>query len=715
MDSADRGLSAPKPPAAGTHGVLTIFLLSVLLLVTAHPASAQTETVLYNFTPVSNGSNPQSGLTSDRVGNLYGMTWIGGDAGAGTVYELSPNGSGGWTHTVLHSFCVAPNCSDGNTPTYAYLTFDSAGNLYGTTYWGGANGYGVVFELSPAGTSWAETVLYNFCSQSGCTDGANPVGNVIMDQAGNLYGTTFCTINESQNPPTSNGGVFELSPSAGGWTEKIIYRIGANNCSYAGLAMDASGNIFGLTNSTVFELSPNGSGGWNPTVVHTFSGPNDGSSPEGTIVFDQAGNLYGTTTAGGTKGYGTVYKLSPGMNGEWTETILYSFGGDHDGLTPWAGIAFDAAGNIYGTTVGGGEFGVGTVSPRFGGTVFELVAPIGIGTYYEKLLWSFQSADLAAQQPYSSVLLGSGGNLYGTTFVGGSKYNAGAVFGVSPSTAVAVASSPNPSWFGQTVTLTAKVSSSGGTPPDGEPITFYDGVSSLNATLSGGIASVTTSFPRVGDFAITAIYYGDANFPTSTSPGLQQIVTRPPTSTVLASGLNPSTYGQKITWTATVTTLSSTPPTGKVNFIWQGTPVGSASLNASGVATLTRSNLNAGSFSLTAMYTGDANNGPSASPILNQVVQQTTSAATISSSLNPSTQGQAVTFTAKITSPTTTPTGPVTFTAGTTVLGSVELSKGEATLTTSALPVGSTTVTVTYPWNSDIAESSASVIQVVQQ
>ena len=227
-----------------------------------------------------------------------------------------------------------------------------------------------------------------------------------------------------------------------------------------------------------------------------------------------------------------------------------------------------------------------------------------------------------------------------------------------------------------------------------------------------------TSKLQSGVFTISATYLGDANFTASTSPALEQVVDTPsqsPTATTLASSLNSSLYGQKVTWTATVTTSGSTTPTGKVNFIWQGTAVGSASLNASGVATLTRSNLNADSYPLTAVYVGDANNGPSASPILNQVVQQTTSAATISSSLNPLTEGQAVTFTAKITSPTTTPTGPVTFTAGTTVLGSVELSKGEATLTTSALPVGSTTVTVTYPWNSDIAESSASVIQVVQQ
>jgi len=188
------------------------------------------------------------------------------------------------------------------------------------------------------------------------------------------------------------------------------------------------------------------------------------------------------------------------------------------------------------------------------------------------------------------------------------------------------------------------------------------------------------------------------------------------TSTSLASSLNPSIYGQNVTWTATVTTSGPVPPTGKVNFVWgDGNYLGAGTLNSTGVATLTRFNLNADPYPLIAVYVGDADNAGSTSAILNQLVQQTTSAATITSSPNPSTHGQAVTFTAKITSPTATPTGPVTFTAGKTVLGTVGLSKGKATLTTSTLPVGSTTVTVTYPWNSDISGSSASVTQTVQQ
>jgi hypothetical protein len=192
------------------------------------------------------------------------------------------------------------------------------------------------------------------------------------------------------------------------------------------------------------------------------------------------------------------------------------------------------------------------------------------------------------------------------------------------------------------------------------------------------------------------------------------LLNKPTTSTVLTSSLNPSIYGQKVTWTATVTSSGSVTPTGTIKFTWSGHTIGSATLNSSGVATLTRSNLNAATYPLTAVYPGDAANLGSTSAVLNQVVLQTTSKARLTSSPNPSTQGQAVTFTATITSPTVIPTGPVTFTAGTTVLGTAQLGGGKAKLVISSLPVGSTKVTVKYNGDSNIAKSSASVLQTVQ-
>jgi hypothetical protein len=188
-----------------------------------------------------------------------------------------------------------------------------------------------------------------------------------------------------------------------------------------------------------------------------------------------------------------------------------------------------------------------------------------------------------------------------------------------------------------------------------------------------------------------------------------------PTSTSLTSSLNPSIYGQKVTWTATVTSSGSITPTGKVRFTWSGYTIGSATLNSSGVATLTKSNLNADSYPLTAVYSGDVNNLRSTSAIVNQVVTETTSAAKITSTPNPSTLGQAVTFTATITSPTVTPTGPVTFMVGTKILGTAQLSGGKAKFTISTLAVGSTKVTATYYGDSNIAKSSASVTQTVHQ
>jgi len=204
------------------------------------------------------------------------------------------------------------------------------------------------------------------------------------------------------------------------------------------------------------------------------------------------------------------------------------------------------------------------------------------------------------------------------------------------------------------------------------------------------------------------IVVGSSPFGVTITPAPQA------TSTSLISSLNPSVYGQKVTWTATVTSSGSVPPTGKVKFTWSGQTIGTATLNSNGVATLTRSNLNADVFPLTAVYAGDSAHLGSTSTVVNQVVLETTSKTTLNSSPNPSMQGQVVTFTATISSPTVLPRGPVTFTAGKTILGTVQLVGDKANLTISSLPQGSTKVTATYYGNSNIAKSSASVTQTVR-
>jgi uncharacterized repeat protein (TIGR03803 family) len=243
------------------------------------------------------------------------------------------------------------------------------------------------------------------------------VNGLIMDTAGNLYGTTEVGLG-------TNGTVFELSKSEGSWTEQVIYK-GEAADYFAGLVMDGAGNIFGVNLETVFELSPNGSGGWTPAVLHTFPRQDGiGEGVDGTPVLDQAGNLYGTTYYGGAGKQGVVYELSPGENGKWEYKVLHAFKGSlaGDGSYPSAGIVFDKAGNIYGTTTNGGTSGYGTV--------FEIVAPVRPGeAHKEKVLWSFNNTD--GLEPTGNLILDSAGNLYGTTTGGGSS-GAGVVFEVTP-------------------------------------------------------------------------------------------------------------------------------------------------------------------------------------------------------------------------------------------------------------------------------------------
>jgi uncharacterized repeat protein (TIGR03803 family) len=494
-----------KLAAAGTGCALLLAVLSALLLFGARPAQAKTETVLYNFTGGGDGANPQSNLTFDSAGNLYGTTPSGG-LGYGTVFEVSPNGSGGWNETVLYTFTGGV---DGENPAYSDVVFDSMGNLYGTAYGGGTNGYGVVFELSSVGGNWTATVLYSF---AGGADGANPVNGLIMDPAGNLYGKTLYG-------GGGDGVVFELSRSGGGWKEQAIYTA-ETAASDAGLTMDAAGNIFGTTWSTVFELSPNGNGGWNPTVLHTFTGgARDGIGAQGTPVLDQAGNLYGTTYNGGRSNNGSIYKLSPGNKG-WTEKILkFTFGSGSLGVRPFGGVVLDASGNLYGTSVFGGNGQ---------GNIYELVAPVGKGAYTEKNLWKFYPPE-AGNYPLGSLIVDSAGNFYGTTPAGGS-YGYGVVFEFSPSakpipTTTTFTSSPNPSTYGQTVTFTATVTSSLGPPPDGQLVLFRDRYGAFAvAGLSNGTASSTISTLPVGATVTDAAYNGDWNLAHSKSKVVKQVV-----------------------------------------------------------------------------------------------------------------------------------------------------------------------------------------------
>jgi uncharacterized repeat protein (TIGR03803 family) len=277
--------------------------------------------------------------------------------------------------------------------------------------------------------------------------------------------------------------------------------------------MNAAGDIFGTSYGTVFELLPNGTGGWNPTVIHTFIPANaaqQGSNPNGTLVLDSAGNIFGTTLTGGANNAGTVFKLTRGTLGKWTEKLLYSFG--KNAANPFAGIVSDSAGNIYGTAQAGGQ--------HTAGAVYELVAPTATAGYKEKLLWSFNGENGAV--PYDSLILDTAGYLYGTTYGGGSS-GSGAVFEVNPhaaTTTITVTSSSNPSTQGQAVTFTATVTSSTGATPDG--VVVFQPVGQSN--LVGGVATYTTSSLKAGSTTITGVYNGNLNFIGSRSVSFQQVV-----------------------------------------------------------------------------------------------------------------------------------------------------------------------------------------------
>lgn len=313
---------------------------------TVDPAQAQTFTVLYTFTSTDQGWQPDAGLIADTAGNLYGTTQYGGTAGGfGTIFKLDSSGN----ETVLYSFAGTP---DGEDP-YAGLVSDEAGNLYGSTLYGGTEGgYGTLFRLDKYGKL---TLLHSFASNP---DGADPYGTLVGDAQGNGYGTT------------------RFGGAAGGY-------------------------------GTVFELDRNGK----LTLLHSFAGTPDGEDPEAGLIRDRVGSLYGTTVYGGTAGgYGTVFKLD--KTGKLT--LLHSFGGTPDGENPYAGLVGDYAGNGLGTTKYGGTAGGY-------GTVFKIDH-----TGKLSLLYSF-SGTPDGENPLSSVVLDPLGNIYGTTYYGGT-YGYGSIF-----------------------------------------------------------------------------------------------------------------------------------------------------------------------------------------------------------------------------------------------------------------------------------------------
>lgn len=440
----------PRRTSLMKRSAMLFLVLGVLL----GAASAQTENVLHSFCATAgctDGEFPYAGLVFDREGNLYGTTEQGGDLinnyGTGVVFKVSPSGE----ETVLYTFCSQTGCADGQWPI-AGLVFDQKANLYGTTYYGGITGNGAVFKLTPKGK---ETVLYSFCPRSGfsCTDGENPWAGVVFDQKGNLYGTTRSGGAYNKDCDFGCGVVFKLSPQG---DETVLYSFcELTDCAdgeepYGGVVLDQKGNLYGTTytggnnkNSdchpagcgVVFKVTPEGK----ETVLYRFCSKKnctDGANPLAGLVLGRDGNFYGTTVAGGLRNQtyclgtcGVVFKLTP----QGKESVLYRFCGQDkcvDGDEPAAGVVFDRNGNLYGTTYYGGAFSNRTCSPYIAGcgVVFKLT-PQG----KESVLYSFCAQDNCADGalPEAGVIFGKNGGLYGTTQNDGAN-SGGVVFKITP-------------------------------------------------------------------------------------------------------------------------------------------------------------------------------------------------------------------------------------------------------------------------------------------
>jgi len=425
-----------------TTAALVSAILLVLMVFATQSAQAQTFNVLHNFTGEQDGQFPFAGLTMDQAGNLYGTAAKGG-AGYGTVFKLKRSGSS-FLFNPLYSFGEG---NDGAGPT-APVIFGKDGTLYGTTIAGGGSqnggcanflgypGCGTVFNLRPYPTvcktalcDWNETVLYRF---TGGGDGAGPDGALLFDQAGIIYGTApiggidSCFGNGC-------GVVYKLTPSNGGWVQSVLYSFLGNNggpdggVPHSGVVFDRAGNLYGTTyvggngnqGGTVFQLTPSGSG-WMENQIYVFQRGNDGGNPLAGVIFDSSGSLYGATISYGTGGGGTAFELTP-SDGSWALTILHGFvGGNECGGPQYGSLVMDQAGNLYGTTYCDGA--------NNAGSVFKLT-PSG-GTWMYTSLHDFTGSNDGGH-PVGGVTLDSNGNLYGTASVGG-KYNGGVIWEITP-------------------------------------------------------------------------------------------------------------------------------------------------------------------------------------------------------------------------------------------------------------------------------------------
>jgi uncharacterized repeat protein (TIGR03803 family) len=463
-----------------------VYALLALGLTTVSALPAQVFTTLYSFCTANgncpDGENPYAGLVQGLDGNLYGTTYQGGVNGGGTVFKISSSGS----LTTLYNFCAVSGCADGELP-FAGLTLATNGNFFGTTQGGGANGYGTVLSITPAG---ALTTVYNFCSQSACGDGGYPYGGLFEATNRTFYGTTF--IGGNTNGQSPEGTVFKIT-SSGALTTLYDFCHGFGTCRdgsapLAGVIQANDGNFYGTTftggtkagwpsglgdNGTVFKLTPSGA----LTTLYSFDNSSSypyGSWPRAALVQGSDGNLYGTTNQRGANGnYGAIYKITT----SGSITALYSFcavSGCLDGANPEGPLIQATDGNYYGTTHLGGAYN--------GGTVFR-ITPAGTLT----TLYSFcaQAGCADGQYPYAGLFQATDGNLYGTTYQGGTA-GKGTVFSLSVGLGPFVKLLPESTTAGDTVKIL-------GTNLTGATRVSFNGAAAVFKVVSDSL--ITTTVP----------------------------------------------------------------------------------------------------------------------------------------------------------------------------------------------------------------------------
>lgn len=408
-----------KNPFVQTLGSGSVVLATLFL---AAAVQAQTYSVLYTFSGGTDGSFPTGTLIRDGNGNLYGVTSSGGDMkcgsgfGCGTAFRLSPSG----TKFVLHRFHHQPDANSASS-----LIRDREGNLYGTGQSGGSYGYGSIFKIAPGNY---ESVFFSF---PGKQDGQDPHSNLIRDEDGNFYGTTLGGGDYGFCPTNGCGTVYKVDKYG---QQTVLHRFSGPPDGYyplGGLVTDEEGNLFGTTNGggtgnctgsggcgVVFKIDRHGV----ETIVYDFlGGANDGAGPDASLIKDEAGNLYGTTVAGGPSNQGTVFKLDK----DGAVTLLHSFTGGTDGGAPVSHLLRDPAGNLYGTTYDGGLSSCGFMGSGCG-VVFKLDRNASFS-----VLHAFTLGTDGGFPYFGGLIRDRDGNLYGVTSSGGSTDN-GVVFKIAP-------------------------------------------------------------------------------------------------------------------------------------------------------------------------------------------------------------------------------------------------------------------------------------------